>query len=199
MKINKITSAGLMGFWGVFWSMAGVSLAIAPDTSGLFSTLSGFSPAAVAQTLEQVGQSKALAGTLITAFGILSLAVGIGFAIALYQDDERCAEVGLRACAAASLLVAVLAFVGGSTAPWAMAFDAMLLLILASSAVVVAMDKHQDMPMMAVDAERFEEALRQRIRQDEALERYYEQCRISSQTSLASRSATPTRSITPAA
>jgi 6-phosphofructokinase len=187
MKNNKFTSAGLMGFWGMFWSMAGVSLAMSPNTSGLFATLSGFSPAAVSQTLEQVGLAKTLAGTLLTTFGVISLAVGIGYAIALYQDDERCSEVGLRASAVASLLVLVLAVVGGSTAPWAMAFDAMLLLVLGASAVVVAMDKHQDMPMMTVDAERFEAALRQRIRQDEAIERYYEQCRTSSQKSQASR------------
>lgn len=199
MKNNKVTSAFLMGFWGVFWSMAGVSLAMSPNTSGIFSNLSGFSPAALTFWLEESGLPATLAGTLITVFGIMSLAVGIGFALALYQDDERCTEVGLRASGTAALLLAIITIVGGSTGVWAMVFDVMLFIVLCASVVAVTMDKHQDMPMMELDAERFEAALRQRIKQDEAIERYYEQCRISSQMSQASKSATPTRSITPLA
>ena len=199
MKNNKVTSAGFMGFWSVFWSMAGVSLAMSPDTSGIFGLVSGFSADAISHAFPVAGMTDSLARTIVLAFGVLNLAVGIGFALALYQDDELCVAVGLRACAAGAILALVLTFVGGATSPWALGVDLLLIGVIGASAVVLAMDKHQDMPIMELDPDRFEQALRLRMEQDAALERYYQQCRTSSQTSRASGSGMPIRTSTPAA
>lgn len=61
--------------------------------------------------------------------------------------------------------------------------DTLLLAGTALAAMMAAMDKHENMPMMPVEPDRFHAALVERMAQEQALELYLEACRTSSRTS----------------
>jgi hypothetical protein len=60
--------------------------------------------------------------------------------------------------------------------------------------VLISMERHADMPLVVQEPDRFDEALQERLAQDEALKQYVELCRTSSQTFVDLGSGKPTRS-----
>jgi hypothetical protein len=123
--------------------------------------------------------------------------VGVGFGLSLYAAKTDAFEtVAIRACLAAALLLIPVAVVGAGHHPTTLMTHGFLLIGLAVTVILVKMDSHADMPLMPIDADRFEEALRQRMAQEMAIERYYESCRTSSATSPASPSDKLMRNVT---
>lgn len=200
MSFQKNALAACVGFWGLFWGMAGLSLAISPQAPGPLAFLTGLSREAIARFLGQNGFGFVDPSIAASVFGILLLSAGMCFAAALYlAEPQHTRAMALRSCALASFLVLLVGTVGVPGNGWTLVTDLLLLAGLGATAVVASMDKHQEMPMMPVEPDRFREALLQRMAQDEALERYLDACRTSSRTSRAFASARPTRSPMPQA
>jgi hypothetical protein len=187
--MTQSIATGAVGFWSVLWSMAGFSLASAPGAPGPFRYATGLSIPAMETYLQANGLDPQLAPTVLVGVGILFLAVGMGFGLSLAcSRNEGFEKVATRACLAAALLLIPSAVVGSVQTPATLMTHGFLLVGLAVTVILVKMETHADMTLLPVDAEQFEEALRRRMAQDQAIERYYESCRTSSATSQASPS-----------
>ncbi|MFO1148518.1 MAG: hypothetical protein U1E62_09075 [Alsobacter sp.] len=188
---------GAVGFWSVLWSMAGFSLAISPGAPGPFRFATGLSLPAMEAYLQANGIDPHFAPGVLAGLGVLFMAVGAGFALSLYAARTDAFEaVAFRACIFGALLLVPSAAVGAAYHPSTLMTHLFLFVGLAVTVILVKMDAHADMPLMPVEADRFEEALRQRMAEDKAFERYSESCRTSSATSPASPSDKLMRSVT---
>jgi hypothetical protein len=188
---------GAVGFWSVLWSMAGFSLASAPGAPGPFRYATGLSVPAMEAYLRANGLDPSHATGVLVGLGVLFMAVGIGFGLSLYAAQTDSFEtVATRASLAAAVLLVPAATVGAAYEPSTLMTHALLLVALAVTVILVKMDVHADMPLMPIDADRFDEALRQRVAHEKAIERYYETCRTSSATSQASPSDKLMRNVT---
>jgi hypothetical protein len=200
MSFQKNALGACVGFWSLFWGMTGLSLAISPQAPGPLAFLTGLNREAIARFLGQNGFGSVDGSTAAEVLGVLLLAAGMSFASALYlAEPQDTRAMTLRSCAFAAFLVLLVGTIGVPGNGWTLVTDVLLLASLAATATVAAMDKHQEMPMMPVEPDRFREALLQRMAQDEALERYLDACRTSSQTSRVFASARPTRNPMPQA
>lgn len=167
MRISKSIASATLGFWSVFWSMAGFSLATAPGAPGPFGVATGLTLPAVSGRLSASGLDPSQAHVLLIGVGILYFAVGVGFALSLYVADDRAHEaMALRAVLAGILAILPAAAFGFEDQPLTLLFHVLVVLSLAVTALVVKMERPADMPLLPADTDRFEQALPARIAHD---------------------------------
>jgi hypothetical protein len=184
MVFQKNAFSGAVGLWSVIWCSAGSSLVISPDAPGPLAYLTGLTRPAMATFLGQNGIGLIDDAWGLFILGLMCVAVGAGFSVSLYAAGRRESRIlAIGSCGAGAFLVLLIGGIGASDGNWAVFVDTLMLGGLALAAVIAAMDKHENMPMMPAEPHRFHAALVERMAQEQALELYLESCRTSSRTS----------------